>query len=70
MDLSLSLSLTVMVFVGIDKLLSDDVDTETKADCCILLNPEFNTCSDNRKVFTAHFTVTSGKNALNLELIN
>ncbi len=57
----ISLSLTVMVFVGIDKLLSDDVDTETKADCCILLNPEFNTCSDNRKVFTAHFTVTSEK---------
>lgn len=58
-----SLSLTVMVFVAFDKLLSDDVDTETKADCCILLNSEFNTCSDNRKVFTAHFTVTSEKMA-------
>ncbi|KAG1962162.1 hypothetical protein F2P79_005846 [Pimephales promelas] len=27
----------------------DDVDAETKADCCILLNLGFNTCSDNRK---------------------
>lgn len=35
----------------------DDVDTETKADSSILLKQEFNTRSDNREVFTAHFTV-------------